>query len=112
MNNDPRRRDDGEDPPVYGELNLSFSASFLKLVSAVWCATVEGSVGAVFSELTMQLEFVYHVVLCRNRFPALLVNEIEFLILPCFGARKGVDFGSDRVVGRVIVHDLHEMEMV
>jgi hypothetical protein len=60
----------------------------------------------------MQLEFVYPVVLCRNRFPALFVNEIDILILPCFGARKGVDFGSDRVVGRVIVHDLHELEMV
>jgi hypothetical protein len=97
---------------MYGELNLSFSACLLKLVFAVWCATIEGIVGIVSSKLTMQLEFVYHVVLCRNRFPTLLVNEIEFLILPCFGARKGVDFGSDRVVGRVIVHDLHELEMV
>jgi hypothetical protein len=31
------------------------------------------------------------------------VNEIDILILPYFGARKGVDFGSDRVVGMVIV---------
>jgi hypothetical protein len=34
------------------------------------------------------------------------------LILSCFGARKGLDFGSDRDVGRVIFHDLHELEMV
>jgi hypothetical protein len=112
MNNDPHRRDDGEDPPVYNELNLSFSAFLLQLVSAVWCAAVEGIVGIVSSELTMQLEFVYHAVLCRNRFPALFVKEIESLILSCFSPRKGLDFGCDRNVGRVLVHDLHELEMV
>jgi hypothetical protein len=100
------------DPPVYGELNLSFSACLLQLVSAIWCAAVEGIVGRVSSELTMQLEFVYPVVLCRNRFPALFVKEIDSLILSCFSPRKGLDFGCDRNVGRVLVHDLHELEMV
>jgi hypothetical protein len=65
MNNDPHRRDDGEDLSVYGELNLSISC-LLQLVSAVWCTAVEGIVGRVSSELMMQLEFLYPVVLCRN----------------------------------------------
>jgi hypothetical protein len=60
----------------------------------------------------MQLEFVYPVVLCRNRFPALFVKKIDNLILSCFGARKGLEFDSDRDVGRVIVHDLDQLEMV
>jgi hypothetical protein len=92
--------------------SLLLFSCLLQLISTVWCAAVEGIVGRVSSELTVKLEFLYPVVLCRNRFPALFVKEINSLILSCFGPRKGLDFGYDRDVGRVLVHDLHELEMV